>query len=333
MPDINWKEKFELLKKLNASPPAPASPEPVESVSVPPEPEIPAITAEADKIIFLSPDNLDKFPNDPFHEYEGETLEQFTASIREHGILTPIIVRPKENGKFEILSGRNRNNAAKLLNLESVPCIVRNVDDDEAVLIVAESNLSQRENQLPSEKAFAYKMKLDALNRKAGRPSKENYCQVGNNFEGKTSNDIIAEQSADSSRQIARYIRLTELTPLILEMIDEKQIAFNPAVELSYLAEKEQQELYDTMQSEDCTPSLAQAQRMKKLSRAEGLTPEIIAAMMSEAKANQRETLKLPLERVRQFAPKANQKQLEDFVLKACEHYRKHLNRQQERGR
>jgi len=212
-----------------------------------------------------------------------------------------------------------------------MPCIVRELDDDEATIIMVDSNL-QRESIFPSEKSFAYKMKLDALNRKAGRPSKENYCQVGNNFEGKTSNDIIAEQSADSSRQIARYIRLTELIPSLLEMVDEKQIAFNPAVELSYLAEKEQQELYNTMQSEDCTPSLAQAQRMKKLSQDGRLSVDVIFSILTEEKPNQKEKLNIQRERIDRFFPKNfTEKQKEDLIVQLLESWYKKRQREQER--
>ncbi|HBR31895.1 MAG TPA: hypothetical protein DD733_07405 [Clostridiales bacterium] len=188
---------------------------------------------------------------------------------------------------------------------------------------MVDSNL-HREHILPSEKAFAYKMKMESMKHQG------TLSQVA------TKSDTAAEigkQQGESRDQVFRYIRLTNLIPELLQYVDDGKIALTPAVELSYLTKEEQTALSETIVSEQCTPSLSQAQRMKKLSRAEGLTPEIIAAMMSEAKANQRETLKLPLERVRQFAPKANQKQLEDFVLKACEHYRKHLNRQQERGR
>ena len=325
MPDINWKEKFELLKKLNASPPAPASPEPVESVSVPPEPEIPAITAEADKIIFLSPDNLDKFPNDPFHEYEGETLEQFTASIREHGILTPIIVRPKENGKFEILSGRNRNNAAKLLNLESVPCIVRNVDDDEAVLIVAESNLSQRENQLPSEKAFAYKMQLEAIKKKAGRPSKINLPQNAANFR---SDDILAAKHNMSGDTLQRYIRLTYLIPDLLQLVDKGVMQLVCGEYISYLKEAEQLVVLQYFFIEKKLPlSTETAKLLRELAEQEELTYELLErALQKKEKTALTGSVSLKMNKLRKYVPDtlSKKKDIEKYIIEALEFYREH---------
>ncbi len=205
------------------------------------------------------------------------------------------------------------------------------MDDDAATIIMVDSNL-QRENILPSEKAFAYKMKLEAMKRQAGRPSKDNSVQVELNFKGQQSRDILAKQTGESGPQIFRYIRLTELTPSILEMVDEKQIAFNPAVELSYLAEKEQQDLYETMQSEDCTPSLTQAQRMKKLSQDGRLTMDVIFSILTEEKPNQKEKFNIQRERIDRFFPKSfSEKQKEDLIVQLLEGWYKKRQREQER--
>lgn len=287
--------------------------------------------SQREKVLEIPLSEISDFPNHPFKVKADEAMLEMADSVKQYGVLVPGLVRPKPDGGYEMVAGHRRKKASELAGKETMPCIIRELDDDAATIIMVDSNL-QRESILPSEKAFAYKMKLEALNRKAGRPSKENYCQVGNNFEGKTSNDIIAEQSADSSRQIARYIRLTELTPPLLEMVDEKQIAFNPAVELSYLAEKEQQELYNTMQSEDCTPSLAQAQRMKKLSQDGRLSIDVIFSILTEEKPNQKEKLNIQRERIDRFFPKNfTEKQKEDLIVQLLESWYKKRQREQER--
>ncbi|NLE26715.1 MAG: ParB/RepB/Spo0J family partition protein [Clostridiaceae bacterium] len=287
--------------------------------------------SQREKVLDIPLSEISDFPNHPFKVKADEAMLEMADSVKQYGVLVPGLVRLKPDGGYEMVAGHRRKKASGLAGKETMPCIVRDLDDDAATIIMVDSNL-QRESILPSEKAFAYKMKLDALNRKAGRPSKENYCQVGNNFEGKTSNDIIAEQSADSSRQIARYIRLTELIPSLLEMVDEKQIAFNPAVELSYLAEKEQQELYNTMQSEDCTPSLAQAQRMKKLSQDGRLSIDVIFSILTEEKPNQKEKLNIQRERIDRFFPKNfTEKQKEDLIVQLLESWYKKRQREQER--
>jgi ParB family chromosome partitioning protein len=287
--------------------------------------------SQREKVLEIPLSEISDFPNHPFKVKADEAMLEMADSVKQYGVLVPGLVRLKPDGGYEMVAGHRRKKASELAGKETMPCIVRYLDDDAATIIMVDSNL-QRESILPSEKAFAYKMKLDALNRKAGRPSKENYCQVGNNFEGKTSNDIIAEQSADSSRQIARYIRLTELISSLLEMVDEKQIAFNPAVELSYLAEKEQQELYNTMQSEDCTPSLAQAQRMKKLSQDGRLSVDVIFSILTEEKPNQKEKLNIQRERIDRFFPKNfTEKQKEDLIVQLLESWYKKRQREQER--
>ncbi|KJS88101.1 ParB/RepB/Spo0J family partition protein [Peptococcaceae bacterium BICA1-8] len=287
--------------------------------------------SQREKVLDIPLSEISDFPNHPFKVKADEAMLEMADSVKQYGVLVPGLVRPKPDGGYEMVAGHRRKKASELAGKETMPCIVRQLDDDKATIIMVDSNL-QRESILPSEKAFAYKMKLEALNRKAGRPSKENYCQVGNNFEGKTSNDIIAEQSADSSRQIARYIRLTELIPSLLEMADEKQIAFNPAVELSYLAENEQQDLYNTMQSEDCTPSLAQAQRMKKLSQDGRLSVDVIFSILTEEKPNQKEKFNIQRERIDRFFPKNfSEKQKEDLIVQLLESWYKKRQREQER--
>jgi len=287
--------------------------------------------SQREKVLDIPLSEISDFPNHPFKVKADEAMLEMADSVKQYGVLVPGLVRPKADGGYEMVAGHRRKKASELAGKENMPCIVRELDDDQAIIIMVDSNL-QRESILPSEKAFAYKMKLEALNRKAGRPSKENYCQVGNNFEGKTSNDIIAEQSADSSRQIARYIRLTELIPPMLEVVDEKQIAFNPAVELSYLAEKEQQQLYSTMQSEDCTPSLAQAQRMKKLSQDGRLSVDVIFSILTEEKPNQKEKFNIQRERIDRFFPKSfSEKQKEDLIVQLLEGWYKKRQREQER--
>ena len=210
-----------------------------------------------------------------------------------------------------------------MAELPEIPCIVRDLTDDEATIIMVDSNL-QRETILPSEKAFAYKMKLDAMKRQVGRPSKENSVPVGQNFDGKTSRELLAAKSPDSNTQIQRYIRLTELIPSILQMVDDGKIAFRPAVELSYLSSKQQEALYSTMECEDCTPSLAQAIKMKEFSKDGKLTEEVILSIMQEEKPNQKEQFKMSKERIsKYFAPGTPAQKIEDTIIKALELYRK----------
>ena len=256
---------------------------------------------------------------------------EMADSVKQYGILVPALVRPKPDGGYEMVAGHRRKKASELAGKETMPCIVRELDDDEATIIMVDSNM-QRESILPSEKAFAYKMKLEAMNRKAGRPTNENRSQVGNNFSSKRTGEVLAEQVGESKNQIFRYIRLTKLIPPILEMVDEKQIAFNPAVEISYLAEKEQQDLYNTMQSEDCTPSLAQAQRMKKLSQDGRLNVDVIFSILTEEKPNQKEKFQIRRERIDRFFPKNfTEKQKEDLIVQLLESWYKKRQREQER--
>lgn len=287
---------------------------------------------QREKVMDIPLSEISDFPNHPFKVKADEAMLEMADSVKQYGVLVPGLVRPKADGGYEMVAGHRRKKASELAGKENMPCIVRKLDNDQATIIMVDSNL-QRESILPSEKAFAYKMKLEAMKRQAGRPSKEdNYSQAGNNFSTKTSSDELAIQSGESKNQIFRYIRLTELISTILDMVDEKQIAFNPAVELSYLAEKEQQELFDTMQSEDCTPSLAQAQRMKKLSQDGRLSVDVIFSILTEEKPNQKEKFNIQRERIDRFFPKNfSEKQKEDLIVQLLESWYKKRQREQER--
>ena len=272
-------------------------------------------------------EKLHAFENHPYKVQDNEEMERLSESIREHGVLSPIIVRPKENteDEYEIISGHRRVMASRKAGITEIPALIVSLDRDAAAIVLVDSNL-HREHILPSEKAFAYKMKAEAL---AHQGFRADLTSV--QLAPKLATEQIAEDAGTSKDTIKRYIRLTNLIPEILLYVDEGRISFTPAVELSYLNEQEQYDLLEQMELNDCTPSLSQACRFKKISQEEGLTPEVIAAVMSEEKANQREMFKVPMERIRQYVPNANAKQAEDFVLKACEHYRKFLIRQRNR--
>ena len=287
--------------------------------------------SQREKVLDIPLSEISDFPNHPFKVKADEAMLEMADSVKQYGVLVPGLVRPKPDGGYEMVAGHRRKKASELAGKETMPCIVRELDDDEATIIMVDSNL-QRESILPSEKAFAYKMKLEAMNRKAGRPTNENRSQVGNNFSSKRTGEVLAEQVGESKNQIFRYIRLTKLIPPILEMVDEKQIAFNPAVELSYLAEKEQQELYNTMQSEDCTPSLAQAQRMKKLSQDGRLNVDVIFSILTEEKPNQKEKFQIRRDRIDRFFPKNfTEKQKEDLIVQLLESWYRKRQKEQER--
>ena len=270
---------------------------------------------------------LHPFENHPYKVQDNEEMERLTESIMQHGILTPIIVRPLENttDEYEIISGHRRVMASQKAGIIEIPALVVSLDRDAAAIVLVDSNL-HREHILPSEKAFAYKLKAEALAHQGFRADLTS-VQVA----PKLATEQIAEDAGTSKDTIKRYIRLTNLIPEILQYVDDGRISFTPAVELSYLTDQEQYDLLDQMELNDCTPSLSQACRFKKMSQAHGLTPESIAEIMSEEKANQREMFKVPMERIRQFVPKASAKQTEDFVLKACEHYHRYLIRQRSR--
>ena len=279
--------------------------------------------AKRDSVQDIPLAQISDFPEHPFKVKQDEAMLEMAESVRQYGVLVPGLVRQLEDGSYQMVSGHRRKMASELAGRDTIPCIVRDLTDDEAVIIMVDSNL-QRERVLPSEKAFAYKMKLDAMRRQAGRPSKGNSVPVGQNFEGKTSRELLAIESPDSHSQIQRYIRLTNLIPEILDMVDDGRIAFRPAVELSYLTEQEQGTLYDTMGREDCTPSLAQAIKMKAFSRDGKLTDAVILSIMEEEKPNQREQFRLPRDRInRFFKPGTPVQTIEDTIIRALELYRK----------
>ena len=289
--------------------------------------------SQLEKVVTLNPAEISDFPNHPFKVKQDEAMAEMVESVRKYGVLVPALVRPKADGGYEMVAGHRRKFAATLAELPEIPCIVRDLTDDEATIIMVDSNL-QRETILPSEKAFAYKMKLDAMKRQVGRPSKENSVPVGQNFDGKTSRELLAAKSPDSNTQIQRYIRLTELIPSILQMVDDGKIAFRPAVELSYLSSKQQEALYSTMECEDCTPSLAQAIKMKEFSKDGKLTEEVILSIMQEEKPNQREKPAFRDERITRLIPKSIPRGQEtDFVIRALEFYNRHLQRRRDQER
>lgn len=286
--------------------------------------------SQREKVLDIPLSEISDFPNHPFKVKADEAMLEMADSVKQYGVLVPGLVRPKADGGYEMIAGHRRKKASELAGKETMPCIVRNLDDDESTIIMIDSNL-QRESILPSEKAFAYKMKLEAMNRQ-GQRTDLTCSQLGNKLEGKKSSEILAGQMGESKNQIFRYIRLTELIAPMLEMIDEKQIAFNPAVELSYLAEKEQQDLYNTMRSEDCTPSLAQALRMKKLSQEGRLNVDVVFSILTEEKPNQKEKLNIQRERIDRFFPQEfTTKQKEDLIVQLLESWYKKRQREQER--
>ena len=278
--------------------------------------------AQLEKVVMLNPADISDFPNHPFKVKQDEAMAEMVDSVKLYGVLAPALVRPKADGGYEMVAGHRRKCAATLAGITEMPCIVRNLTDDEATIIMVDSNL-QRETILPSEKAFAYKMKLEAMKRQ-GQRSDLTSTPLEPKLKGSRSNEELAASSPDSRSQIQRYIRLTELIPSVLDMVDSGKIAFRPAVELSYLSKEQQQSLYDTMECEDCTPSLAQAIKMKEFSRDGKLTEEVILSIMQEEKPNQREQFKMPKERIsKYFAPGTPAQKIEDTIIKALELYRR----------
>lgn len=284
--------------------------------------------SQLEKVVTLNPAEISDFPNHPFKVKQDEAMAEMVESVRKYGVLVPALVRPKADGGYEMVAGHRRKFAATLAELPEIPCIVRDLTDDEATIIMVDSNL-QRETILPSEKAFAYKMKLEAMKRQ-GQRSDLTSAPLEPKLKVSRSNEELAASSPDSRSQIQRYIRLTELIPPVLDMVDSSKIAFRPAVELSYLSKEQQQSLYDTMECEDCTPSLAQAIKMKEFSRDGKLTEEVILSIMQEEKPNQREQFKMPKERIsKYFAPGTPAQKIEDTIVKALELYRR---RERQRG-
>lgn len=274
--------------------------------------------------------DLHPFEGHPFKVLDDELMGQTVESIKQIGVVSPLIVRPDPEGGFEILSGHRRLHAAQLAGLETVPVIVKEMDDDAAIIFMVDSNL-QRENILPSERAFSYKMKLEAMKHQAGRPSKENDSQLGNNF-GKLSSEEMAEELGTSKNQIFRYIRLTNLIPDILDMVDEKKIAFNPAVELSYLKPSEQKEFLEAMDYAQASPSLSQAQRLKKLSQEGGCTLDAMCEVMNEIKKDELDHVTIKNEVLRKYFPKSyTPKQMQDTIIRLLEKWQRSKQRDMER--
>lgn len=266
--------------------------------------------------------DISDFPNHPFKVKMDAKMVETIESVREHGVLVPALVREKSTGGYEMISGHRRKMASELAGLENIPCIVRNLSDDEAVIVMVDSNL-QREEILPSEKAFAYKMKLEAMKRQGKRTDLTSE-PMARKLKGKESAEILGEQVGESKDTIRRYIRLTELIPEILEMVDNKKIAMRPAVELSYLPKEEQEILYDTMESEACTPSHAQAIKIRKFSAEGRLNEDVLLSIMSEEKPNQVEQWKIPKNRLKKYFPSGTtQQKMEETIIKALELYRK----------
>lgn len=281
---------------------------------------------------------LHDFPNHPFKVRDDEAMQETTESIRQYGVLVPAIVRPREDGGYEIIAGHRRRHGSELAGLSAMPCIVRQMDDDTATILMVDSNI-QRENILPSERAQAYKMKLEAIRRKAGRPAKEaenlpeeNCDQVGHNFDRKRSVEIVADEAGESKSQVQRYIRLTELSPELQQMVDDKKIGMTPAVEISYLKPEEQQMLLTAIDSEQATPSLSQAQRMKKLSRDGKLNDDTMLDIMMEQKKPEGYNVVLSADKLRKYFPRSYTPQrMEETILKLLDAWLRKRQRDQSR--
>lgn len=285
------------------------------------------------KVQDLPLSEIDTFPDHPFQVKEDEAMLEMVDSIKKFGVLTPAVARQKEDGRYELISGHRRKRACELAGLETLPTVVRQMSRDEAIIFMVDSNL-QREKILPSEKAFSLKMRLEAMNRQAGRPSKDNLTPVVSEKKMLRTNEQLGEKVGESREQIRRYIRLTELIPEVLQMVDDGSIAFRPAVELSYLQKEEQHSLLETMLEEDCTPSLAQSIKMKQFSQSGKLNDEVILSILSEEKPNQKEKFTFKAERLRQYIPKnLPPQQTEDYVIKALEHYQRFRERQKAQER
>ena len=270
------------------------------------------------------------FKDHPFKVLDDESMQRTVESVEQYGVLSPLIARPRPEGGYEIISGHRRQHAAQLAGLDTLPVIVRQMDDDAAVLLMVDSNL-QRETILPSERAFAYKMKLEAMKHQAGRPTQDNYSQVGNNF-GTLSSEEMAEELGTSKNQIFRYIRLTNLVPELLDMVDEKKIAFNPAVELSYLDESQQRDFLEAMNDTQNAPSLSQAQRLKKLAQEGHFSYDVAFAVMGEEKKDELDKVVIKNDTLRKYFPRSfTPKQMEDTIIKLLEQWQRKQQRQNER--
>ena len=287
--------------------------------------------AKLSKIRDIPLELIDDFPGHPFKVRDDEDMLQLVESVKERGVITPATVRQKEDGRYELVSGHRRKRACELAGFETLRCEVVDLDRDAATILMVESNY-QRSQILPSEKAFAYKMRLEAMKRQAGRPSKENGATVLHNYEGRKSREILAEEAGESHEQVRKYIRLTNLVPELLDLVDEGRIKMRPAVELSYLDEDSQRAVVDEIDLNQCTPSHDQTIRMRKFFTDGKLTPEVVSAIMCEEKPNQREKIILRGDKVRSLIPKNIPiSQTEDYVLKALEHYSRFLRQRADR--
>ena len=287
--------------------------------------------AKLSKIRDIPLELIDDFPNHPFKVRDDEDMIQLVESVKERGVITPATVRQKEDGRYELISGHRRKRACELAGFEALRCEVVDLDRDAATVLMVESNY-QRPQILPSEKAFAYKMRLEAMNRQAGRPRKENPTPVVSDLDGQRTNEILGNEVGESREQIRRYIRLTNLVPELLDLVDEGKIKMRPAVELSYLDEDSQRAVVDEIDLNQCTPSHDQTIRMRKFFTDGKLTPEVVSAIMGEEKPNQREKIVLRGDKVRSLIPKnIPVSQTEDYVVKALEHYSRFLRQRAER--
>ena len=285
--------------------------------------------AQRERVQEIPLDQLKPFRNHPFKVRDDQRMLDTADSIREYGVLVPAIARPDPNGGYELISGHRRKRGCEMAGLQTMPVIIRDLDDDAAVLVMVDSNI-QREELLPSERAFAYRMKLEAIERVKGRPKKVG--QVVPDFQGKRSTEIVADGTGESYKQVQRYIRLTELIPELLDMVDERKLAFNPAVEVSYLKQDEQRMLLEAMDAEQTTPSLSQAQRLKKFSQEGRLTEEAMSAIMSEEKKSDMDKVTLRSDTLRRYFPKSyTPKQMEQTIIKLLDVWQKQRQKNQER--
>lgn len=279
------------------------------------------------KIYDIPISEIDDFPDHPFYVRNDEDMDQLVASVKERGIITPVMLRRKEDGRYEMVSGHRRKKACELAGLETIKAEIRDLTRDEAIMLMVESNL-QRSKILPSEKAFAYKMRLDAMNRQGQRTDLTS-DPVGGKSSGIESASVVGVAGGDSGTQVRRYIRLTNLVPELLHMVDDGRIALRPAVELSYLHPAEQLSLVDTISYEEATPSLAQAIKMRQFSREGKLDSDVILSIMCETKGNQQEKIRIPTDRIRKYIPKdLTPQKTEEYILAALEHYQKYRERQ-----
>ena len=287
--------------------------------------------AKLKKIVEIPLALIDAFPGHPFKVVDDEEMLNLAESIKEYGVMTPAIVRQKEDGRYEMIAGHRRKRGCELAGIKTLRAEVVEMNRDEATIFMVDSNLQQRTKLLPSEKAFSYKMRLEAMKRQAGRPSKENCSQLGNDF-GKKSSEVLAEQVGQSKNQIFRYIRLTELIPELLDMVDEKKIAFNPAYELSFLKKEEQTQLLDAMDSEQATPSLSQAQRLKKYSQEGHLTLDMMRVIMGEEKKSDLDKITFTSDTLRKYFPRSyTPARMQETIIKLLEQWQRKRQQQHER--